>query len=555
MTRTPFTLLLALAAGALSAVSPGPNMPDTVPICPSPQRIAPVQTVAGSSTSSRSNMAWNGRDFGMAYWSSDARLHFVRVYSDGTAASAPLTLTSRQTYAWAPSLVWNGSGYAVAWNERGPSGSFNQVYFARLNPDGTMIGVELKVSVAGAVETANALAQSLAWSGSGYAVVWEDYRNPTADIRVTLLDSVGAIAGPAGAYHDLPVSLAAFAQQYPAIAWSQGYGQYLAVWEDFRSNSKFELYRSLISTTGGMGGEFLTVSGALDSSSAALADTGNGLGLVWQDGSAEIYFARLSSDGLKIGANIRLTNDGSFSLYPRMVWTGGEFGVVWQDDRPGGGLFDIWYQRVSQAGAAVGGNIQVTYSGGTFYPDLAFGSKGYLITGSFSPGPVILQAWGCSADYTPPTCAGGYVAYSISGTNATLGWLPSDDPQSDIAYYNVYRNAALVGKTSSTYYNDSGLSLSTSYGYAVQPVNAWQLRNSACTDTLYLTTNASLTLTMNKSNPAAVLNWTDVGAGGYKIYRGNDPHVMGQIASSSTLTAQDANALGDGNSYFYSVDE
>jgi hypothetical protein len=191
------------------------------------------------------------------------------------------------------------------------------------------------------------------------------------------------------------------------------------------------------------------------------------------------------------------------------------------------------------------------------HPAAAFGNHGFLVEGfsNSSPSSGLVIPWGCGSDATPPTCAGGYVAYSISGTNATVGWLPSDDQQSDIAYYNVYRNAALVGKTSSTYYNDSGLSLSTSYGYAIQPVNAWQLRNSACTDTIYLTTNSSLTLTMNKSDPAAILNWTGVGAGGYRVYRGNDPHVMGQIASSSTQSAQDPNALSDGNNYFYSVDE
>ncbi len=552
------TLLFATAPLALAAASGAPEMPEVFPTCPSPQPIAPPQSVAGSSTYYRSNPVWNGREFGVAYSGTDNRLHFVRVYADGTVAAPPLTLTSRGTY-YPPSLVWNGSGYGVAWMETSAASVNYQIYFARLNPDGSMIGSELKVSVAGALETASAYSPALAWSGAGYAVVWTDYRNGATtgyDIYATLLDSAGAIAG-GGALHDQVVSTATNNQYSPTLAWSAGAGLYVAIWQDLRSNTKYELYESYITPAGTVGGNTSAVSGASNSYAPAVADTGNGLGLVWydyRDANYEIYFARLNANGSKVGADLRLTNDTANSYYPRIVWTGGEFGVVWYDYRSG---IETWFQRVSQAGAAVGGNTQVTFSGDTEIPDLAFGSKGYLLTGIYNggPGPVLLQAWGCAADSTPPSCPGNFLAYNITGTTASVSWSPSSDYESDLAYYQVYRNNTLVGKTSSEYFNDSGLPLSSTNNYMIQPVNAWQLQNTACTGSLYVKTNSSLTLTMNKATTRdAGLNWTDAGFNNYNLFRGNRPQVMSQIGATPNLSSTDPNALTSPISYFYSVD-
>ena len=92
------------------------------------------------------------------------------------------------------------------------------------------------------------------------------------------------------------------------------------------------------------------------------------------------------------------------------------------------------------------------------------------------------------------------------------------------------------------------------YFWVVDAVNAHQLQNYGCTTSIYVRTNASLTLTMNKSAPDAVLNWTNAGFNNYNIFRGNDPRVMSQIGATPSLTAPDANALNNNLSYFYSVD-
>ncbi len=559
--KSRFTALLTVALSPLAlALRAGaaPEAPAYWPTCNAPQPIALLQTLAGSSGGTRSNPVWNGQDFGVAYVDSGSnRLKFARVYADGTPASAPVTLTVRTTQNFPPSLVWNGSGYGVAWIETSAASTNYQTYFARLNPDGSMIGSELKVSFAGALETASAYNPALAWSGFGYAVVWEDFRNAATtgrDIYGTLLDGAGAIAN-GGASHDLVLCSASNLQADPAVAWSAGIGAFIAVWDDYRSGTKSELYDARLYPSGSVSSFGSLVSGTSNSYSPSVADTGNGLGLVWhdyRDGNWEIYFARLNAAGFKVGSDLRLTSDPAYSFYPRIVWTGGEFGVVWTDYRSG--YYETWFQRVSQAGAAAGGNLQVTFSGDTENPDLAFGRYGFLLTGSYPGGPVLLQAWGCAADSTPPTCPQNLVAYNITGTTASIGWIPSVEDATDLAYYEVYRNSALQGRTSNSYYNDSGLNLSTTYNYYVRPVNAAQLVNGSCTNSLYVRTNATLTLTMNKSNPNAVLKWTDAGFNNYNLFRGTRPQVMSRTGSTPALTAQDPNALNDSVSYFYSVD-
>jgi hypothetical protein len=61
----------------------------------------------------------------------------------------------------------------------------------------------------------------------------------------------------------------------------------------------------------------------------------------WND---EIYFAIISPAGSKVGADLRVTNDGHDSEWPSLVWTGSEFGVSWHDDRDGN--YEIYFSLI-----------------------------------------------------------------------------------------------------------------------------------------------------------------------------------------------------------------
>ena len=560
MVRRFVLLVLIVGLSSVPAVA-GKPIVEYVPTCPAPQPITGLQPVGASNVQSRTPVAWNGQDYGALYVDNQShRLIFRRMFADGTPTGPEVIVSD--TYAVAdpisdPGIVWNGTGYGVAW--LGEIGTTSiQVYFARLDASGSIIGSERRVSLVDTPDPPDMSIETLvvAWSGQGYALAWSWIDGASGlgrDVYATLLDSDGSIAG-SGTLHDIPIASAPEAQERCTIAWSSALGYYLVAWEDSRVGY-LELRGALLSLTGQVLSERVYTTTGFES---FLVGTESGYAMFWSDArgdnGTEIYMARISPVGVKIGDDIQLTNNPANSYRPMAVWTGAEYGVFWFDDR--GGNNDIWFQRVSGSGVPLGGNVQITSSNGLRDPFAAFAYRGYLVT--FAPDFNRInysEALGCAADSTPPTCPGNLLAYNVTGTTATISWLPSQEDLTDIAYYQVYRNNAPLAKTSSTLYADSGLSLNTTYNYAVQPVNAAQLMNGSCTTSLYVKTNASLVLTVNKDEPDALLTWTDSSLNNYNVFRGTSPQVMQLIGSSPGQSFSDPNVLRDNVLYFYTVDE
>jgi hypothetical protein len=535
----------------------GAHVPEYVPYCSAPQMTAPLQAAGGERIALDGPVVWNGRDYAMAWVDhADNHVHFRRFFADGTPASAVMSPSSLwAVYNDFVGLVWNGSGYGLVWAALSPDLHY-QVYLARLDVGGNLVGSELKASFVGVTETADCSTPALAWSGAGYLLAWRDRRYGTDDLFATLVNADGTIAN-GGASHDLLLCGAANDQMAPRLAWSSGANVYKAVWMDKRNGVQWNTWGATVSPAGAITPDAgALVSTGSNSYVGSLADNGNGLGMVWsddRDGNREIYFARLSASGAKLGSDLRLTNDGAASVAAYVVWTGAEYAVFWMDNRSGNN--DTWFQRVSAAGLAVGTNTQVTVTSDMEYPLAAFARYGFLVGGNADSQANFVQAWGCASDVTPPTCPGGFVAYNITGTTATLGWLPSGDPETDVAYYLVYRDAVPIAKTSDTYYADSGLSVGTTYAYSVEPVNAAQLQNYSCQTVFYVKSNATLALMLNKTDTLAHLTWGDISLGTYNVFRGTSPQVMQQVGSTSACEFDDSDVLHDNVLYFYSVDE
>ena len=54
-----------------------------------------------------------------------------------------------------------------------------------------------------------------------------------------------------------------------------------------------------------------------------------------RDGNPEIYFARVDTSGMRIGGELRVTNDPADTLRPTMVWTGSQHAIGYEDWRTG----------------------------------------------------------------------------------------------------------------------------------------------------------------------------------------------------------------------------
>jgi hypothetical protein len=548
MFRNIAFLFLFLFAFASFASTP---QPEYWPTCDSPQNTAPMQAMGGGQVYRQSSVCWNGKEFA-AIWTDDAdgRIWFRRFFADGTPVSAAVNPGGYYGDYWYPSkIVWNGSGYAIAWSQY-----YNgqvQTHFLRLDASGNAIGAWTQVSNYGGSASAQSYYCDLAWSGSGYCVAWMDLRNGNADVYATLLDGSGNVT-----FHDNLLTANSADQSSPRVVWSQGGGKYVIAWIDYR-NGRQEIFTGrLAATTNAFSSNGMQVSGASQCYSPAMASSGSVIGLAWsdyRDGNNEIYFARLDADGYKISTDTRLTSDTATSYNPAVAWTGAEYGIFWEDGRVP--ISEIWFQRVGSSGSPIGSNMQVTNSGFQMYPDAAFAKYGYMTTGAMYGYANYIAPWGCLYSYTPPSCPGNLLAYNITGSAATVAWSLAGSSTADIAYYIVYRNNAEIGRTSNTYYADSGLGLSTTYNYMIQPVDASQMQNYTCTSSIYIKTNATLTLKLDKNDPNAHLYWNDAGMNNYNVFRGTSPQVMSLIGSTAGQTADDANVLLDNVNYFYTVDD
>jgi len=85
-----------------------------------------------------------------------------------------------------------------------------------------------------------------------------------------------------------------------------------------------------------------------DAFSGPLVWTGAIFATAWEDRRSsdyEIWFNRLDAQGNKLGPDVRVSFADDFSLHPSLVWTGGEFLVVWDDRRDEN--FRVYGQRLS----------------------------------------------------------------------------------------------------------------------------------------------------------------------------------------------------------------
>ncbi len=518
---------------------------DAVATCASPQLLGPAQVVSGGSVFLPS-VAWADREYGLVYIESGS-LRFVRLYADGTPAAPAVTLATG-VGAYTTGIVWNGSGYAVTYTSSSPL----QVYFLRIDRNGTALSGPTRVSWVGGTPLANSSHSTIAWSGTGYLVAWQDRRTADYDVYMTMLDVNGNVT-----FHDLSFPFGGDQVQVTA-AWSTAGQRYVLAWTDFRSGTRDEIGTGYASQSGSVTTNGIQVTGTGNSFQPTLAETGSVVGLAWnetRDGNNEIYFSVLSNTGSKIGADVRVTNEANLSTTPMLLWTGNEFGLFFADTRGTGGIYqDVYYQRLNSSGALVGSNVQLTGWANSGAPRAAFGTHGYMLT--YDPGgPAFAVAVGCTTP-TAPSCPEAPDAYSITGTTATVAWLPSVDRNFDIAYYEVFRNDTLVGTTSANFYNDTGLSPGTTYQYNFRAMNAADLESFGCTGAqIYVKSSAALSLGVSQSNGDINLSWNSDGSNLYRVMRGTSPQVMTQIQSTTNTSTTDFNAAQGSVCYFYSIDE
>lgn len=269
-------------------------------------------------------LVWNGSGYGITWEDlreGDPKLFFAMLDSEGNMISET-KISDTPIGSFASSLVWTGEEYAVAWTQTVPS---NTIYFARINSAGIVIDEELVVS--------SGTRPSLVWTGTEYGIAW------TAS--GSIMFSRITIDGDGNLEINDPVTIAERDRgaDFTSLVWNSRDREYGIAWMDIR------------------------------------------------DGHWEIYFAKtneygskfdLSGDGVIDGRDdVRITTYPGNSLYPSLVWTGGEYGVAWHDTMTPTG---IYFARIGSDGTKIGDDVRISYGS---QQSLVWTGRGYGVINGY----------------------------------------------------------------------------------------------------------------------------------------------------------------------------
>jgi len=343
-------------------------------VCDNPEKVsADVRVTNAVSDSVYPSLVWTGSEYGVSWHDSrdgNNEIYFARLDASGNKIGADVRVTTDVSYSQSPSLVWTGSGYGVSWQDY-RDGS-DEIYFTRLDASGAKIGSDVRVTN----DSAGSLYPSLVWTGSEYGMSWADNRGGNYEIYFARLDASGSKIGS-----DVRVTNYIATSMRPSLVWTGS--EYGVSWYDIRDGNA-EIYFGRLDASGSKIGSDVRVTDydTLSSAFPRLAWTGSEYGLSWRDtrdGNSEIYFVRIGASGTKIGSDMRVTNAALDSVYPSLVWTGSEYGVSWYDSRDGNN--EIYVARLNASGNKIGSDVRVTNSvGNSLYPSLVWTGTDYGVS-------------------------------------------------------------------------------------------------------------------------------------------------------------------------------
>ncbi len=256
-----------------------------------------------------------------------------------------LRVSSGGSGSYYPSLAWTGSEYGVSWDDN-RDGNY-EIYFARISAAGAKIGPDHRVTS----YSHGGYNPSLSWTGSEYGVSWQDYRDGSPEIYFARISAAGTKLGS-----DLRVTSEGDEIGIPHLSWTGS--EFGVSWDD-RRDLNYDIMFARISAAGAkIGADSQVTSSDREFGITFLIWTGSEYGVSWENGYGEIFFAQISAAGAKIGSELRVTYNADNSVLPSLSWTGSEYGVSWWDDRDGN--FEIYFARISAAGAKIGSDLRVT---------------------------------------------------------------------------------------------------------------------------------------------------------------------------------------------------
>ena len=239
-----------------------------------------ISTAAGSQYSPA--VAYDGTNF-LAVWqdhrNDTADIYGARVTpAGGVLDPVSVAISTAASYQYSPAVAYGGSNFLVVWQDS-RNGSYD-IYGARVTHAGAVRDPSgIAISTAASYQYSPAAA----YDGTNFLVVWQDSRNGLSDIYGARVTPAGGVLDPAG----IAISMAANIQYSPAVAYDGT--TFLVVWQDYR-NDTADIYGARVTPAGAvLDSAGIAVSTAPGYQySPAVAYDGTNFLAVWQSGGARV---------------------------------------------------------------------------------------------------------------------------------------------------------------------------------------------------------------------------------------------------------------------------
>jgi hypothetical protein len=221
---------------------------------------------------------------------------------------------------WYPSVASDGTNFLVVWHDWRRDYP-NYVYCARVSPAGIVLdpaGIAIAPSLEDFVATA------VAFDGTNFLAVWEDWRNgTTADLYGARVSPTGTVLDPGG----FAVSLSPENQYNPAVAYDGA--NYLVVWDDWRGGTRGTRVTPAGVVLDPDGIPISTTSS--DLCNPGVATDGSNFMVVWQKyEDNHIYGTRVDPAGVVLDTEgIRISPNTEHQQSPAVAFDGTDFLVIW----------------------------------------------------------------------------------------------------------------------------------------------------------------------------------------------------------------------------------
>jgi hypothetical protein len=248
------------------------------------------------------------------------------------------------------SVAWNGREWGVAWTES--QGEQNAVFFARVGPDGRRRGLPVRVSERGYRGTA----PSVVWNGESWNVAFSGGASRWEEIWLGRIDVRGASMGR-------PQRITARDRRdySPALGFD-GRNLVLA-WSALTGENRHAIFTLRMNRWGSQLAPPVRVADRRERLSAPMiVPNGAGWGLAWLVSRTEavaVDMGRIDTEGNTRGYTARVTLGtlGGSDLAARfgVAWDGERYGLVWDEVRDGAPhvFFDTVGPRLDSRGRFV----------------------------------------------------------------------------------------------------------------------------------------------------------------------------------------------------------